>query len=361
MSRPDPRYGSATVTPHILRYVAVVAAERGCPVGPLLRRAGLGEDDLAAVGLRVSYRQGGRFIREAMTALDDPALGLAVGRRQTVTAWGLLGLGLLSAATVRESLELGMRHQQLAGSMLDFHLEAKGDRATAVVATARYADGDLQALLVEEAFASIVSVIRYANSEAFAPLAVSVRHARPAYAVQYRRHFRCPVRFRTPRDRLVLDDDWLDRTLPTADPYTLATVVGLLDEAAGLGRERRDLVESLEAAVARSLPRPPTLAQQAHQRAVSERTLRRRLGECGTSYQALVDSVRLARTEELLVGTDLPLSRVAAQVGYADVRALRRAVARWFGTSPSAVRRRRQDTAVRYIPDAPEPAVFRQV
>ncbi|MEV6650835.1 AraC family transcriptional regulator [Streptomyces sp. NPDC051219] len=354
------RHASATVTPHILRYVAVVAAERGCPVGPLLRRAGLCEDDLAAVGLRVSYRQGSRFIREAMTALDDPGLGLAVGRRQRVTAWGLLGLGLLSAATVRESLTLGMRHQQLAGSMLDFHLEAEEGHATAVVATTRYADGDLQAFLVEEAFASIVSVVRSADSEGFAPLAVTVRHARPEYAAEYRMHFRCSVRFRAPQNRLVLDDAWLDRTLPTADPYTLATVVGLLDEAAGPGRERRDLVESVESAVARSLPRPPTLAQQAHQRAVSERTLRRRLAECGTSYQALVDGVRLARTEELLGGTDLPLSHVAAQVGYADVRALRRAVARWFGTSPSAVRRRRQDTAVGYLPDAPEPTEIRQ-
>ncbi|MDJ0462392.1 helix-turn-helix domain-containing protein [Streptomyces sp. H27-C3] len=83
----------------------------------------------------------------------------------------------------------------------------------------------------------------------------------------------------------------------------------------------------------------PPLTQQARARGMSERTLRRRLAECGTRYEALVDYVRLVRAEELLTTRDLPLHTIAALLGFSDARTLRRAVARWFGKDPSEMRR----------------------
>lgn len=333
----DPRYGSATITPHLLRYLTIVAGERGHDLGPALHRAGLSEAALSAVGLRVSYRQGSRVIREAMAGLGDPALGLAVGRRQQVTSWGLVGLGLQASPSLYDAVALGVRYHGITGSMLDYRLTAVPGGA-AVLATARYTDSGLGTFLIEEAFGSIVALARGALREGFAPHSVVVRHARPAHADEYERYFRCPVTFCGPDDRLVFGADWLDHPLPGADAYTLAQVVGLLDSARTLGRERQDLVEGLEVSVARALPHVPPLTQQAQARAMSERTLRRRLAGCGTTYEALVDSVRLVRAEELLTTGDLPLRRVAALLGFSDARTLRRAVTRWFGMSPSQVR-----------------------
>jgi AraC-like DNA-binding protein len=344
----DPRYGSATITPHLLRYLSIVAAERGHDLGPALRRAGLSEAALSAVGLRISYRQSSQVIREAMGELADPALGLAVGRRQRVTAWGLIGLGLQASPRLYDAV--AVRYHGITGSMLDYRLEPVPGGA-AILATARYTDSELQPFLIEEAFSSIVALIRCALHDDFAPHAVVVRHPHPAYGDEYARYFRCPVSFEAPDDRLVFDTDWLERPLPGADAYTAAQVVGLLDSARTLGRERQDLVEGLEVSVARSLPHVPPLTHQAQARAMSERTLRRRLAECGTTYEALVDCVRLVRAEELLTTGDMPLGRVAELLGFSDARTLRRAVTRWFGVSPSEVRRRgaapaRPETAV---------------
>ncbi|WP_261994277.1 helix-turn-helix domain-containing protein [Streptomyces sp. t39] len=186
---------------------------------------------------------------------------------------------------------------------------------------------------------SIVALIRDSVDGAFAPRAVAVRHARPPYGRAYEEWFRCPVRFGADDDRIEFADDWLDRPVPSADAYALAQVVQLLDAARDRGRERQDLVEGLEVSVARGLPRVPPLAQQALARGMSERTLRRRLAGHGTTYEALVDSVRLVRAEELLTTGDLPLQTVAGLLGFSDARTLRRAVTRWFGTSPSAIRR----------------------
>lgn len=82
-----------------------------------------------------------------------------------------------------------------------------------------------------------------------------------------------------------------------------------------------------------------TLSAVARRMAVSTRTLQRRLDEHGTSWHNEVETLRRARVTRLLHDTELSVEAIAARSGYADARALRRAVQRWYGTTPAALRR----------------------
>ncbi|MEU8763933.1 helix-turn-helix domain-containing protein [Streptomyces sp. NPDC048659] len=82
-----------------------------------------------------------------------------------------------------------------------------------------------------------------------------------------------------------------------------------------------------------------TLAATAARLAVSPRTLQRRLGEHGTTWTAEIQDLRREKVTRLLDSTDLPVDAIAARNGYADARTLRRAVLRWTGHTPSALRR----------------------
>jgi AraC-like DNA-binding protein len=103
-------------------------------------------------------------------------------------------------------------------------------------------------------------------------------------------------------------------------------------------RRQQDLLEILEISVAQSLPFVPSFSTQARRHASSERTLRRRLADCGTSYEAIVEGVRRERVELLLHRPHLTLREVARQAGFSDERALRRAVRRWHGMAPLQLR-----------------------
>ncbi|MFD0366954.1 helix-turn-helix domain-containing protein [Streptomyces sp. NPDC059071] len=83
-----------------------------------------------------------------------------------------------------------------------------------------------------------------------------------------------------------------------------------------------------------------TLAATASRLAISPRTLQRRLDEHGTTWTAEVEAIRRADITHLLSATDLPVGVIAERNGYADARALRRAVLRWTGHTPTALRRR---------------------
>lgn len=73
--------------------------------------------------------------------------------------------------------------------------------------------------------------------------------------------------------------------------------------------------------------------------AVSMRTLQRRLDEHGTTWSNEVETVRREHITRLLHGTDLSIDATAARSDYADARALRPAVQRWYNTTPAALRR----------------------
>ncbi|MFI1648433.1 AraC family transcriptional regulator ligand-binding domain-containing protein [Streptomyces avidinii] len=83
----------------------------------------------------------------------------------------------------------------------------------------------------------------------------------------------------------------------------------------------------------------PTLPAVARRMAVSTRTLQRRLDEHDTTWSNEVESARRDHITRLLHSTDLSIDAVAARSGYADARALRRAVQRWYGTTPAVLRR----------------------
>ncbi|WP_416986744.1 AraC family transcriptional regulator ligand-binding domain-containing protein [Streptomyces sp. T028] len=333
------RSTSATIPPNILRYLSPVAAKYGVDLRPLLADVGLGEAVMGSAALRVSYRQGSTVIRRAVELTGEPHLGLRVGAAQHLTAWGLLGLALLSADTLKDAIETGVRFQNLSGAMVVW---------TAGPEDAGYAlraglpdpalDPTVAVFLAEEAFASVVTLTRLSAGGEFAPASVEFAFPAPRDTRPFTGLFRCPVRFAAVENRLVFPASWFRRAMPGRDPVTYASAMELLAQQTTARHDQQELLEVLEISIAHSLPDVPSFVEQARRHASSERTLRRRLAECGTTYQAVVDGVRHERVEQLLRRPELTLRDIARQAGFSDARALRRAVHRWHGTAPARLR-----------------------
>ncbi|WP_281783915.1 helix-turn-helix domain-containing protein [Sinimarinibacterium flocculans] len=70
------------------------------------------------------------------------------------------------------------------------------------------------------------------------------------------------------------------------------------------------------------------------------RTLQRRLAAEHCSFEALREDVRRETALRYLCETRIPLSQLAGLLGLSEQSALTRSCRRWFGTTPSALRRR---------------------
>ena len=71
---------------------------------------------------------------------------------------------------------------------------------------------------------------------------------------------------------------------------------------------------------------------------VSSRHLRRKLRTENTSFQAVLDSVRLELSKDFLLQTQMPLEEIAPLLGYSELTNFRRAFKKWAGLTPSAYR-----------------------
>lgn len=78
--------------------------------------------------------------------------------------------------------------------------------------------------------------------------------------------------------------------------------------------------------------------QLARRISLSPRTLRRRLVDEGTSYNAILAEVRQGRAMELLTTTRLSMENVALHLGFSEVSSFYRAFKSWTGSTPSRFR-----------------------
>ncbi len=130
-----------------------------------------------------------------------------------------------------------------------------------------------------------------------------------------------------------------DRRLPLADPG----LNRFLDEEALRRLNARpredDALEAVRRCISRRLAsRGVALDDVAQDLGLSPGEVRRRLRAGGTTFRALVDEVRRARAEALLVAGGLSLSEVALLLGFSELSAFSRAHRRWFSSSARARR-----------------------
>lgn len=82
-----------------------------------------------------------------------------------------------------------------------------------------------------------------------------------------------------------------------------------------------------------------TLEHIASELGIEPRTLQRRLGEADSSFQKLLDQVRLEMANYYLERTTLGITEIAFELGYAEASVFSRAFKRWTGLAPGPYRK----------------------
>jgi AraC-like DNA-binding protein len=179
--------------------------------------------------------------------------------------------------------------------------------------------------------ASLVDLARTGSGEDVRPVRVELQGG-PSEAIAA--HFRCPIRWKADRDRLILLRSDLQLPFQTYNRELL----DLLDGALAPQAEARNasLAEQVRWLLRRSLTAGrPELRSVARELAISERSLQRRLGEEGHSFQSLLSDTRHALACEYLAQAAFDIAEIAYMLGYDDPGSFYRAFQQWEGKTPS--------------------------
>ena len=134
---------------------------------------------------------------------------------------------------------------------------------------------------------------------------------------------------------MVLASADLGRRLALSDEETAAVCEQRCSELLERLGSSGGVVESVRRILVERAGQFPKLAEVGRELGSSDRTLRRRLAEAGTSFQEVVEEVRKGPALDYLQKSNLTVDEIASLLGYTETPNFYRAFKRWTGTVPS--------------------------
>lgn len=177
----------------------------------------------------------------------------------------------------------------------------------------------------------ILQGLRLAAGPEWRPSEIHLKGPPPPHAELLASHAARAIHFGRPHTVVVLPLEMLSRRFFVSAGVARAVTRAPLPADSFEGSIRQT-VESLVRL------RCPDLAVAAEAARMSERSLQRRLGECGLRFARLVEEARFDAARRMLRDPKVRIVEVSAELGYTDSANFTRAFRRWAGLPPQAFR-----------------------
>ncbi|MBN1656163.1 MAG: AraC family transcriptional regulator [Deltaproteobacteria bacterium] len=305
----------------------------------VLRQTGLEDNILASSNARIPHEIAWKLMELSLKKTGNPAIGLQAGRVIEAADWGVLGLAAVNCADLRRALQYCSDHMRLLDDLVEVVLIERSDRAIW-----EFQYGVVRALPAVNDYivsSAATGVARFLGRRE-PLLGVSIVHTAPAYAGEYQRFFRAPVRFNAEHNALILPLTLLDRPVPRANPdMFVAFDKEVKKQLKELMRSSSATVEVQRLVTKQLVNGTVSMKLTAKQVHMSPATLKRRLNEEGTTHSKIVDEVRKEFALRYLANQRLPIAEVALRLGFSSASAFGKAFKRWQGITPIAYRKRK--------------------
>lgn len=310
---------------------------------PVLDALGLPETDDASGTTWVSAERLVRALHLAAEVCQDPHIGLSIGQQVRPANIGSLGYALISCGDLSEGLALFERLQSLVCTAVRAQHVRRGayleNRLDAIAPLPR--DVQLWTFMM----VSRLAFARWVAGRPLSPLQTWLPCPSPLDPAPLLAYLGGPVAFDAPHAGERVPLNWLDLPNPHADEAVHRLMSAAIDQQWAQQRHaptslegvlRELMVRSLQQAV---LPTLEGLAPELEDAlGLSPRQVQRRLAEQGLAFKELLEQVRREQVLHELRHTPLPLQDVARRAAYAELSSMHRAVRRWTGLTPLALR-----------------------
>jgi AraC-like DNA-binding protein len=307
----------------------------------LLGRFGLTGEALLDDNALVPAATVGRVLETAAATLDCPDFGLRLAQRQDTSILGPLAVAIENSPTIGDALDCASRFLFMHSPVLSVSRPADPEGQSGVVGVlygTTEPGARLSPQVVDVGLGVVHRIILLLNGGRYGLRSAHLSHPPLAPISCYTEFFGADVRFDRAAALLRVPAALISTPLRDRDNILGAVAIDYLDSH--FTDPRRTVTAQVHDALARSLGTTPMrISPIARLLRKHPRTLQRHLAAEGTTFEGVLDDVRREAAHRLLTRTDLPLSQVAAMVGFAEQSALTRAARRWFGDSPTHIRR----------------------
>lgn len=322
----------------ILPVLVDLLTDQGITENQLLENTGLGELDLSTAQF-LNARQADEVCSKAIKLSGDRLLGIKLGLRLDMVSLGILGYALMTSATVGDVLNLLVRYKRALLPSMRIELIASAG-SVQLRSAAAHLPQSLEQFYKDALYTGLVTNLNVLTDNPAATAALELNYGQPEDWAFYESVFGSNIQFNSSRCGLTFDAESLAVDISTSDPVAQDIFRRECDRILANDKHGGMVSERVKQALLAARSEFPTSAAVAQQMHMSESTLQRRLAKEGVRFQQLLDQVRYRLALEYLQGTQLPVSEIAALLGFSNPANFRRSFKRWSAATPAQVRQR---------------------
>ena len=307
-------------------------------VPALLRRAELPASLFDAEKIYITTAELFRLWRSVAALSADPGFGLKLGTELRFERSHPVSIAGVCSRTFGDALKRLARYKELTcPEEIRVHRKARESSVEIFFVEATEAQPDI---MVDLGLSWILDVGRRGTDGEIVPVRLEL--TRPAKnRGLLETHFGCPVQFKASRNALVFNSSDLDRPFVTHNEELVRVLGTHLESELNSQKASVNTSEQVKETLRRFLAgNRPTLQEVAHEMGMSARTLQRRLGDAGVTFQQLVEETRRELARHYLKQSTIELNDAAFLLGFRDANSFFRAFHLWEGTSPGEWRTR---------------------
>jgi len=320
-----------------LAYARTQAA--GVDTDPLLKKAGITQEQIDDPGARLNVRDQIRFLNLAADALKDDLLGFHLAAPAELREIGLLYYVSASSETLGQALQQAARYSTIVNEGVALKY---GNGDVGIIFNYVGVSRHLDRHQIEFFMTTTVRICRQLTGQRVTPTRVRLTHRRDTISPEFAEFFGDDVQFGAAVDEVVFAPTIRLLPVVSADPYLNQLLLTYCEEAlarrpANLG-SFRSVVENV---IVPLLPHGKAQAAEiARKLGVSQRTLARRLTVEGATFSEVLDTLKSYLAQRYLADDTLSISQIAWLLGYQEVSAFTHAFKRWTGKTPREMRSR---------------------
>jgi AraC-like DNA-binding protein len=296
--------------------------------------------DLYRADTRVTLAQELRAI-ENFLALAPPhrGLGIKIGQHYRPEVFGIWGYAILSSPTFGAALKVAADFANLSFIIAPIDLDDGSQPPLLTFDTAGLSPPVARFVLERQLTVLANFSDRILPNTSLSRFSFQTRLTDPDVATTIEDLLGLSVVLDCDRDAVTFTRQFLGQSLPRHDP---AIMRDCLEQCRALMRLEGDAdtaASSVSERVLMAIEMDSTILSVARKLDMTERTLRRRLSEEGTSFRQILTDARLAVGHELLSTAGLDVSTVAWRAGYAEPSSFVRAFSKKYGYSPGRIKK----------------------
>lgn len=320
-----------------VRLMVEFGAERGLNAAAILQGSGLSpahlDDPKGEITASQELLVAGNLIRLLGGARQ---CGLELGLRYRYSTYGIWGFGVISSATLGEAIERALRFLPLTYAFTEITFSRTPTLAVLTFSADALA-ADLQRFMVERDLAAASLLMAEMVGPQYAPKRVTFAFEHCADGGSGTKPvtiYGVAPQYGAEASQLAFDVSLLQRPLAQANPLTVAMCEDMCEQLLDRRRTKLSTAEIVRQYLMLPGGKPPDIVHLARLLNTSERTLKRRLHQEGTSYREILAGARRALAEDLIRTRQLTLTEVADRLGFSELSSFSQSFKRWSGVAP---------------------------